>query len=77
MGVGGLYGISKVEYGRPTVGSKELVEGQGSRVSSRGRGRGGACRGEGERQTRDAASEWDWLLRLPVRVRGRSAEYIS
>ena len=72
---------SRIQYddiGRPTaVGYKGLVEGQGSRVGSRGRGRGGACRREGMRQTGNAAFEWDWLLRLPARVGGGSAAYIG
>ena len=76
MGVAGVYGMREVEHGRPTAGSKGLVEEQGSRVGSRGRGRGGARRREGERQIGIATSEWDWLLRLPARVGGRSAASI-
>ena len=45
--------------------------------SSKHRERGGACSREETRQTVNAASEWDWLLMLPVRVEGRSAACIS
>ena len=37
-----------------------------------------ACRmSEGDRQAENAAPQWVWLLRLPVRRGGRSAAYIS
>ena len=38
MDVAGVYGIRKVEYQRPTVGSKGLVEWQSGLVGSRGKG---------------------------------------